>query len=569
MSSDERLVTRDEGGVFRSFDVESGALMFERSLEGPVVVMGGASAGAEVAIGSEDGEVELWDLAAEERIGTLSHGEHITGLRFSREADYLVSWGGEMSRDGSGTFHVWSTESLEAVSTVHGERAFMDVVFDPAGGRVAASNGTQAVGVFDLTDGTQVESLTNTWLHTGLRWSLDGSRLASLSTTKFAPVWYMEQRTSAPNTYTGIGAPTQLLRSGERTFVLHENGALATWELETGVVSAIDLGALGAVRGMSNDRVAGSVFLWGEGGVGILNTSDLELHWTLKTAHPVVSAGGDEVSGAGLDAEGHAFSWSEAASLTDLGPASCVAVSPGGEWIATGGEGVEVTLRSTIAGVADRTLSFEAASSRPVSILDLLFHPDGSALSVNTSERRVRIFRVESGEEIAISKGVLLRELMYSSDGGRILGIPGDRHFARMLDSMTGKILRDNETHHQADVQTADIGPESKFAVTGSMDGVLQVWRVEDGQAHWFQDHGKGTVTDVAFWRSGAELGVLAASRDGFLWGVPVHPLNSVDEHKPEPLGSWIAIEETKYALPFSYHPPVKFSGLPEEETPN
>ncbi len=566
MSGDELILTRDEEGIFRSFDVESGELVFERSMEEPISVMGRALTGALVAIGTKGGEIELWDLATEERFGELSHGEDLSGLRFSSGSEYLLSWGGKMARDGYGTFRVWSTESLEEISAVHGERAFIDVDFDPLGGRVVASNGTRAVGLYDLFDGTRIESLISPYLHTGLRWSRDGSRLASLSTTKYAPVWYMEQRKSAPNTYTNLGTPTELLHCGARTFVLHENGVLATWDLETGAVSAVDAGVIGGVRGMSEAAVGDELLVWGEGGVGSLDVAGLELRWRLETEHPVVSAQGGEVTGAGLDEEGNAFSWNEDVTLKDLGPASCFAVSPGGEWTATAGDGVEVTLHSSTAGVADRTLSFEGSTKAPVTIFELLFHLDGDVLYINTSERRIRMFQVETGEEIGIARGVQLRDLRNSADGKQLLGTPGDRHFARLLDSVTGKILRDNETHHEADVLTADIDRASEFAVTGSADGVVQMWRVENGDAHWFHDSGREAITDVVFRGSGPELSVLAASLDGHLWGVPVYPLNSVNEHLPEPLGSWIAREETRYAEPFSYYPPIKFSGFSEEE---
>ena len=564
MSADELVLTLDEEGVFRGLDVKSGALVLERSMDEPVSVMGSASTGAVVAIGTGGGEIELWDLAAGERFGELSHGEHLSGLRFSRGAEHLLSWGGKMARDGDGTLRVWSTESLEEISAVHGERAFVDAEFDPLGGRVVASNGTRTVGMYDLSDGTLIEKLTSPFLHTGLRWSDDGSRLASLSTTKYAPVWYMVQRESAPNTYTNLGAPAELLQSGDRTFVLHENGVLATWELETGAVSRVDTGAIGGVRGMSKAAAGDEILIWGEGGLGSLDVAGLELRWSLETEHAVASAQGDELTGAGLSEEGSVFSWSEGALKEDLGPAGCVALSPGGEWIATAGEGVEVTLHSTDEDVEDRTLSFEGSTKAPVTIFELLFHPGGGVLYVNTSERRIRMFQVDTGEEIGMSRGVQLREIRNSPDGKHILGTPGDRRFARILDSVTGKILRDNETHHVGDVMSADLDQESSFAVTGSVDGVLQVWRVEDGEAHWFHESGRGEVADVVFWGSGSELGVLAASRDGFLWGVPVYPLNSVDEHPPEALGSWIAHEETRYAQPFSYHPRIKSSGFTE-----
>lgn len=565
VGEDELLLTLDEEGVFRCFSLEDGALALERAMSEPFVVMGADPAGALVAIGTRAGDIELWDLAQGAQLGALSHGEHLWGLNISTGAEHLLTWGGERSRDGFGTARVWSVAALEERAVIEGERAFLDASFDPRGGRFALADGTRTVGVYDLRDGARVEELNSAYLHSGLRWSRDGSRLASLSTTKFAPVWYMEQRAGSPNTYTHIGTPKQLTRAGDRVLVLHDNGVLGEWELETGVVSRVDAGALGAVRGSSELARGDSFLLWGDGGVGLMDSAELELQWVLETEYPVLSAHGDEQRGGGIHEGGSAFAWTSAGETLDLGPASCLAVSPGGEWVATASEGTEVKLRALSPDVQDRTLSFEGMTKAPVSIYELLFHKDGGVLYVNTSERRIRMFDVQTGEEVSVSRGVQLRAIKLSSDGGLLLGTPGDRRFARILDAETGKVLRDNETHHEADVLTADLHCEAGFAVTGSSDGVLQLWGVEDGEAHWFHEAARGAITDVIFRGSGTSLGVLAASEDGHLWGVPVAPVEHVEEHMPEDLGSWIAHEETRYALPFIYHPPIKFSGLSEE----
>ncbi|MCH2106052.1 MAG: WD40 repeat domain-containing protein, partial [Planctomycetes bacterium] len=566
MSGGEVLLTRDEGGVFRSFDVASGALGLEIAMSEPVTVMGSGPRGALFAIGTKAGEVELWDLTRGARLGELSHGEHLSGLLLSEGDEHLLSWGGERSRDGFGTARVWSVATLEEQSSVHGERAFFDASFDPRGDRFAASNGTRSVDIFDLRDGAHIERLSSAYLHTGLRWSRDGTRLASLSTTKYAPVWYMVQRAGSPNTYSQLGAPLQLVHSEGRTLVRHENGVLGAWELETGAVTPIDTGVIGGVRGMSDAPAGGGLLLWGDGGVGRLDLEALELRWALETGRPVTSADGDERRGGGLNEEGVAFAWREGGGTEELGSAGCVATCPDGEWVATAGEGAEVKLHAMEAGVEGKTLSFESMTKATVTIFELLFHKDGDVLFVNTSERRIRMFDVKTGEEVGVSRGVQMRALKSSADGELLLGTPGDRRYARILDSSTGAMIRDNETHHEADVLTADLNREAGFAVTGSADGVVQLWSVEDGEAHWIHEAARGEITDVVFRGSGEQLGVLAASRDGHLWGVPASPIQFVEEHMPEDLGSWIAHEETRYALPFIYNPPIKFSGLSEDD---
>jgi len=565
MSEGEALITRDEEGVFRSFDVGSGALGIEVEMSEPITVMGRGPEGTQVAIGTKAGEVELWDLALGERLGRVSHGEHLSGLLLSEGAENLLSWGGERSRDGFGTARVWSVATFEEQSSVHGERAFFDASFDPRGDRFAVSNGTRSVDVFDLKDGAHVERLSSAYLHTGLRWSRDGTRLASLSTTKYAPVWYMVQRAGAPNTYSQLGAPMQLMHCESRTLVRHENGSLGAWELETGAVTPVDTGVIGGVRGMSDAPKDGALLVWGEGGVGRLDLGALELRWTLETERPVTSAVGDERAGGGIDDAGRAFAWREGGSAEELGDAGCVATCPDGEWVATAGEGVEIHLHAMAPGVEDKIFSFEGMTKATVTIFDLLFHKGGDVLFVNTSERRIRMFDVKTGEEVGVSRGVQMRALKSSADGELLLGTPGDRRYARILDSSTGAMIRDNETHHEADVLTADINREAGFAVTGSADGVVQLWSVEDGEAHWIHEAARGEITDVVFRESGERLGVLAASRDGHLWGVPASPIHFVEEHMPEDLGSWIAHEETRYALPFIYNPPIKFSGLSED----
>jgi hypothetical protein len=89
----------------------------------------------------------------------------------------------------------------------------------------------------------------------------------------------------------------------------------------------------------------------------------------------------------------------------------------------------------------------------------------------------------------------------------------------------------------------------------GSADGALHVWTRGDGKTYLEQDRGDEAVSALAFRGTGDKAVILVATRSGFLWGVPLHPVMVVREHMPEPFASWIADREIKLAEPFIYLP--------------
>ena len=369
-----------------------------------------------------------------------------------------------------------------------------------------------------------------------------------------------------------LGTPSGLLPSGGSTLVLHEEGVLADWELATGELSLVDSGAIGSVDGMHEASGSGRVIVWGEGGVGVWREGSLEPGWILETAHMVIDAHGDEAIGVALDIAGEAFVWAANGALRPLGPAECVAMTSRGGWIAVGGKEGLIELHSTSPHVASRTLTVESKSIPPKSIEvnELTFSPDGSQLAVHSSDRYVRAFDLVTGQEIMSHRWALLKELEYSSDGQHLLLVTGKNPTARVVASMRDEVqgvvtFRNSKQLHDAKVVAADFGPDSHFVLTGSEDGVLQVWSSVDGQAFLFHDHMGDAITAVSFREVGEDLSVLAASKGGYLWGLPVHPMRRVREYGPQPLLPHVADRESKLAVPFSYLPGHRISIAPSE----
>jgi serine/threonine protein kinase/WD40 repeat protein len=571
-NSDAVLVARDEGGlvhIWSTMDYEPHELI---ECEEPAVDIAFHPGSSGLAVLLADGALELWDVETNDHVASGRHGEGAKGLRFSNSGEYLASFGGGAGLGGGGSIHIWKAESLDLVSSIQGGKPFMDVVFDPAGDRIAACDGGHEIGLFDVHDAERLGRLVNVRRHTGLRWSQDGVWLASLSRSNIAPVWFMGQRESIPSVRSRLGTPSELLSFGGSTLVLHEEGALADWELSTGELSLIDSGAIGPVRGMNEASEPGRILVWGEGGVGVWGESSSELSWILETDSTVIDAHGDEEAGVLLDAAGAAFVWAANGALRSLGPAECVGMTSRGGWIAVGGKEGLVELHSISAHAVSRTLTVESKSIPPKSIEvnELTFSPDGSQLAVHSSDRYVRAFDLVTGQEIMSHRWALLKELEYSPDGQHLLLMTGKNPTARVVDSVRDESqdvvpFRSSKQFHDAKVVVADFGPDSSFVLTGSEDGVLQVWSSADGQAFLFHDHMGDAITAVSFRGGGEDLSVLAASKGGHLWGLPVYPMKRVREYGPQPLLPHVADRESKLAAPFSYLPGHRISRVPDE----
>jgi WD40 repeat protein len=243
-----------------------------------------------------------------------------------------------------------------------------------------------------------------------------------------------------------------------------------------------------------------------------------------------------------------------------------------GGWIAVGGKEGLVELHSTSPHMASRTLTVESKSipPKPIEVKELMFSPDGSQLAVHSSDRFVCAFDLVTGREIMSHRWALLKELEYSSDGQHLLLITGKNPTARVVDSVRDEsqdvvAFRSSKQFHDAKVVVADFGPDSDFVLTGSEDGVLQVWSSADGQAFLFHDHMGDAITAVSFRGGGEDLSVLAASKGGHLWGLPVYPMKRVREYGPQPLLPHVADRESKLAAPFSYLPGHRISRVPDE----
>ena len=557
------LIARTEGGSIYLWDCDGESEARQLEVSAPLTAVAVREESALIALGLEGGRVQLWDLGDSSLRAELDLSVDLVGMSFSDDGALLAAWGGSSKDQESGELAVMELPAragapISSRVSIEWEQPFVDVAFDPLGGRIAACFGAKEVEVFDVNDGEHLERLVDIWTFKGLMWTEDGERLVGLTPGSRAPMWFMGQRENLPSVHSHLGAPSELLVQGESALVLHENGVLVSWDIELGELTQVDSAPLKSALGVEEASDGEDSLLFGDGGVGLLRDGDLELHWSLETDRAVEFARGDQAGGVGLDSEGAAFAWFEDGSTKELGPASSAVLSKGRDWIAVGGEGRELHLHSTQRGIEPRSLSLESVSERALKgmkITHMAFHPNGGSLAVHTStDRAVRVIDLETGAEQMFHRWTTLRGLEFSDDGSTLLLWTGRHPTARTLDVATGKPV-DAMTLLKAPVIAAALSHDASFVAAGSLDGMLSVWERGTGKTYLEQDRGEDVVSAVAFRGTGDKAGVLVATRSGFLWGVPLHPLSVVKEHMPAPLAPWIADREVKLAEPFTYLP--------------
>jgi WD40 repeat protein len=170
------------------------------------------------------------------------------------------------------------------------------------------------------------------------------------------------------------------------------------------------------------------------------------------------------------------------------GAIQCVAFSPNGKLVVTGGMDATARLWDVQTGKQVHVFRGHAGG-----IQSICFSPDGKRVLTGSLDRTARLWDVQTGKQIQSLEGhaEAVSSVAFNFDGNRMLTGGWDRK-AALWDVESGKQLQLFEGHNLG-VSSVAFSPNDQLVLTGSWDGTGRLWDAQTGkELHLLQGHNLG-----------------------------------------------------------------------------
>ena len=242
-------------------------------------------------------------------------------------------------------------------------------------------------------------------------------------------------------------------------------------------------------------------------GGSVIHGQELGKHFAVKMGQA------DASNSANADQEGD--SSKPLLTLEDhSGPVGCVAFSPDGKWLATGGSDW-VIVRNAATGQPSRSLKGQVHFG---AILGLAFSHDGKRLASTTPDGVIRVWEPATGRLSLTLKGHTSQVLSVAfSPDGKWLATGSADKTVKVWEAATGQeFLTQNE--HITAIRSVAYSPDGKHLVSVSEDAAIKLWDAATGrESHQMNGH-RGSIESVAFSPDGEWLATASADMTVKVW---------------------------------------------------
>ncbi|CAI7631252.1 unnamed protein product, partial [Penicillium pancosmium] len=182
-----QLASGSHDNTVRIWDPATGQTIY--TLEGHsdvVTSIAWSQDGSQLASGSYDNTVRIWDPATGQTVYTLEgHSSQVTSITWSRDGSQLASG----SYDN--TVRIWDPVTGQTISTLEGHSNWViSITRSRDGSRLASGSYDNTVRIWDPATGQTTSTLKgHSSVVTSITWSRDGSQLASGSSDNTVRIW--------------------------------------------------------------------------------------------------------------------------------------------------------------------------------------------------------------------------------------------------------------------------------------------------------------------------------------------------------------------------------------------
>ncbi|MFM8890025.1 MAG: WD40 repeat domain-containing serine/threonine protein kinase [Planctomycetia bacterium] len=538
------VVTGSEDGTARIWSAVGAAGWTEtHRLEGHTAAIWGVAVSADgtrVATASADQTARIWDAESGQTLGTLrGHDGPLYGVAFAPDGSLVATASADR------TARLWTTAGVEAgVLSGHDETVF-GIALSGDGARLATASRDKTVRLWDVARRASLAVMEGHERRVfNVGFAADDGRLVSASEDGTARVWNLASQAAGSTLVHPARVNAAVFGPGGTIVTGGVDGLVRIWDPQAGH-------EIGRLRGHSDG--IWSVAILGDGRIVTGSADTTARIWDpAASAEPVVRCGSGVLAVAVATpgttmATGHADGsvglW-DLATLRQIrritvgaGRVNGVAFSPDGGRLAAAcqdgfvhvvalrsdrrdpvvGPTAEITAKPT-AGVTTRPEANVtiAGSGRP--IYAAVFAPDGDRIATACDDGRVRIYDLDSGDEVAdalVHRGRVLG-VSWSPDGSRIATACGDRS-VRLWPAAGGGNPSSLDGHTAA-VNWVAFSPAGDSLASCSSDGTVRLWEVESGRPRAVLEGPVGQVWEVAFSPDGSRIAAVGVDRRLHLW---------------------------------------------------
>jgi WD40 repeat protein/serine/threonine protein kinase len=519
------------------FDVDTGSVRVLRGHEDQVMGIAFSPDGRLLASGSWNGAIRIWELATGGFRLLRGHTDAIWSLAFSPDGQLLASG----SQDRS--IRLWRVSPGTPEFTLAGhEGRVWSVVFSSGGRLLASGSADGQVRLWNVETG-QVQLILRGHVEgvQSVSFNPDDTLLASGSRDKTIRLWQVATGREL-RVIRGHEAAIGEVKFGPDGLRLASGSVDRTirfWNAETGAPGAILRGHTAAVRSIAfspDGRLLASVGLdrtvrvWRTRSVGESGEGDPgHRGGALAVA---MSPDGRLLATGGIDSTVRIWQRDTGRMLRVVSnhatQVSHLAFSPDGALLASAGADYAIHVVRVATGETVRSLMGHTGPANAVA-----FSPDGLTLASASSDATVRLWALPQGTPLGVLRGHrdLVSGLAFSRDG-KLLASTGEDRTVRLWSLPTGKpagLL----TGHTARVFAAAFSPDGRYLATSSFDQTLRLWDLVGGGSR-VVGRQPGRIYWLTFHPDGRRIGTTGSDGLARLWPVEGEGMIELKGHRGE-----------------------------------